>query len=511
MAKYLVLLSKDVYSGNTVAQEAIEEAGASVIKTIGTSHVFEIEATAEQLEAIAGVEHSESSDTVISAKAEVAYSTNHLKVLHDFQMSSEYNPRHNGTGMHVYLIDTGLSTSHQEFGAADVNNMYSNFSDDSSVTDFDDEAGHGTVVGALIVGANVGVVPNATLHNVKLFNSTSADITVGEIIDALDAVLAHHNTNEPSLTKVACMPWTIPQNAFVDAKIRELSANGIVVVAAAGNDGVDVNSKSPAGVDSIITVGAYDSNFTISSFTNLPSGDGESGTHVTNYGAELDIFTLAVDITTVDPDTTDDYVLLSGTSLAAGIVAGTTAQLIQRAPSASAADIKISLISEGKPVGQTILSTDDSITGVDYSEVTMSIAQSELHGTPSFAEVQSGRIAKVLNNSTVTVDLGLLDTAVNVQVLDFAPTPEWITFDADSGSVTISPDFSNSDLIPGHFLFAVKGEPSEGADVVVEEYSVGVYATDESELEESAVASYYYDADSSEYDAVVNYQVAPKF
>ena len=47
---------------------------------------------------------------------------------------------------------------------------------------------------------------------------------------------------------------------------------------------------------------------------------------------------------------------------------------------------------------------------------------------------------------------------------------------------------------------------------LVEEYSIGIYNSDISELSESAnVTSYYYDDDNDEYDEVVEYQTATPF
>jgi len=78
----------------------------------------------------------------------------------------------------------------------------------------------------------------------------------------------HHNANTNSNVKAVCLPWTIPTNAFVDAKILEMNASNLVVVAAAGNDGVNVNTKSPAGVDEIITVGSFNNDLQVTSFIN---------------------------------------------------------------------------------------------------------------------------------------------------------------------------------------------------------------------------------------------------
>ena len=54
-------------------------------------------------------------------------------------------------------------------------------------------------------------------------------------------------------------------------------------------------------------------------------------------------------------------------------------------------------------------------------------------------------------------------------------------------------------------MFGIKG--TVDGKVMVEEYSVGLFNTSISELEEAT--QYYYDADTDSYDEVVSYQVAP--
>ena len=135
------------------------------------------------------------------------------------------------------------------------------------------------------------------IQNVKLFNTNGGSVTVGEIINSLSAVLVHHKANTQTNVKAVCLPWTIPTNAFVDAKILEMNSANLVVVAAAGNDGVNVNTKSPAGVDQIVTVGSYNSDEQVTSFTNAPYSSSNS---FINFGAQLDIFAYGVGVDVAD-------------------------------------------------------------------------------------------------------------------------------------------------------------------------------------------------------------------
>ena len=99
----------------------------------------------------------------------------------------------------------------------------------------------------------------------------------------------------------------------------------------------------------------------------------------------------------------------------------------------------------------------------------------------------------------------------SVEVLEFAPLSPWMAFNAATGIVSINGGDATctANLAPGVYVFAIRGEVEEGT-VLVEEYSVGLYTTNESEVvgEESNASQYYYDTDSAEYDEIVNYQAS---
>ena len=63
-------------------------------------------------------------------------------------------------------------------------------------------------------------------------------------------------------------------------------------------------------------------------------------------------------------------------------------------------------------------------------------------------------------------------------------------------------------MAPGIYLFAIRGTVDNM--MLVEEYSVGLYASDENELnvDSAEVSSFYYDTDNTEYDEVLNYQIS---
>ena len=94
-------------------------------------------------------------------------------------------------------------------------------------------------------------------------------------------------------------------------------------------------------------------------------------------------------------------------------------------------------------------------------------------------------------------------------MLDFAPTPPWITADVSTGDVTIDTNGLDASLAPGIYLFAIRGTVNNM--IKVEEYSVGLYSASDSELNVDAgsnVSSFYYDTDNTEYDEVLNYEIS---
>ena len=64
-------------------------------------------------------------------------------------------------------------------------------------------------------------------------NALSGNVTIGQIVDGLNAVMADHQANTPTNPKVVCCPWTVPQNSLLDDVFESMNASNLVIVAAA--------------------------------------------------------------------------------------------------------------------------------------------------------------------------------------------------------------------------------------------------------------------------------------
>jgi hypothetical protein len=502
MARYLITLDSGVHADNVAAQAAITASGAAVIKSYAFSLTFEIESTVEQLAAISGVTESIEKNTPTTVSVQ-ELNQNHLTNLAASSVIGEaplgYTPQNAGAGGHVYLVDTGLYAEHEQFVGRTINNLYSNFG-----SDFSDNAGHGTAVASVIVGNTQGVSKDATLHNVKLFDTGTGNITIGEIVDALDEVLAHHLGSNPSQVKVVCLPWVTPQNNFLDNKITEMNSSNLIVVAAAGNDGVDVNTVSPAGVNVVLTVGSYNQDYAVTSFTNVPWTD-PTTPYNNNYGAALDIFALGVNVSCAAKTATDAYGVISGTSISAGLVAGAAVQWATKLPGKTSSELKDIILQEGHLKGASAI-TFDADSAISTANVNRSVLTVSLANQITLGNLPSGRILNAQLGQTTTKDLELnLVDGTDFGILNFAPLPQWASLDLSTGILTVNTETIDPSLAPGVYLFGIKGTVSD--KTVVEEYSIGLYNTSVSELE--GATQYYYDEDTNSYDEVVSYQVAP--
>ncbi|GIL83633.1 hypothetical protein Vretifemale_12298 [Volvox reticuliferus] len=224
-----------------------------------------------------------------------------------------------GSGTHVYILDTGVRTSHFAFSGrvGEGTTFFGN--------SFQDDHGHGTHVAGTALGAVYGVARNAILHPIKALDSSGSG-SYSNFIAGLGWVKDHVQRNGIRQAVVS-MSLDGPRAASLNDAVADLTNAGIPVVVAAGNNnGGDSCSYSPASAPSVIAVGATNSDDTLASYSNVGSC----------------VFTFAPGSNIVSASFSSDTAeaTMSGTSMATPHVAGAVAMLLQAYPGASVSTIR---------------------------------------------------------------------------------------------------------------------------------------------------------------------------
>lgn len=301
----------------------------------------------------------------------------------------------------VAVIDTGLDWNHLDFsydniwknpgetpdnGVDDDGNGYV---DDIIGWDFMagtnnpwDHDGHGTIVAGIIAadGGNdigmAGINPHARIMVLKALNAfghTRASYVAEAVVYAADngARVINLSVGGPTLTRIET------------AAIAHARARGVVVVVAAGNEGVNVAEFGLAGADGVLTVGA----------TNLD----DSHPNFSNWGAGVDIAAPGVDVLSLRARRTDTmlgikdvpyeagsayvgedrrYYRVSGTSFSTPIVAGVASLVLSARPELTAEQVEAILVQSAE---------DIQTPGVDqFSGAGMVDARAALAMDPAF-------------------------------------------------------------------------------------------------------------------------------
>jgi subtilisin family serine protease len=231
---------------------------------------------------------------------------------HYLPLNGRYNYTYTGAGVNVYVIDTGIHITHQEFGGRAY--IGADFVGDGQ--NGNDCNGHGTHVAATIGGTNYGVAKQANLYAVRVLDCSGNGLT-SNVIAGVNWVTANHQYSTPPA--VANMSLGGPASDSLDSAINNSAYYyNVAYVVAAGNDGVDASTQSPARAGRAWAVAASDQSDARSSWSN--------------YGSAVDFFAPGVNI--VSAWNTSDYAtsVLSGTSMSSPHVAGTAALHLQGQP-----------------------------------------------------------------------------------------------------------------------------------------------------------------------------------
>ena len=215
--------------------------------------------------------------------------------------------------MDIYILDSGIRYSHREFGGTAKYGRFDPFSAPNGPGS--DCMGHGTHVAALAGGSTVGTARRATLHSIRLSGCTGGPKT-STILKALEHVVKSKNSQR---TVIMSMSFIARKSRSINLCIEIAYRRGILPVAAAGNSRRYASLYSPASSTYAVTVGATDNNDRAAWFTN--------------FGRSVDIFAPGMNIRSASHYSDNGYTVKSGTSMAAHIVSGAAAIILQANPS----------------------------------------------------------------------------------------------------------------------------------------------------------------------------------
>jgi subtilisin family serine protease len=268
-----------------------------------------------------------------------------------------------GTGVGIAIVDSGVANWHDDLGSGRVTRFVDFVNFQSSAYD---DYGHGTHVAGILAGdghdsggRRRGIAPGATLLVEKVLDASGQGY-ISNVIAAIDYAIANKdalNIRIINLSVAAGVYESYTTDPLTLAARRAVEA-GIVVVSAAGNLGKDAQGQpqyggigAPGNAPWVITVGASNHNGTVDRSDDTVASFSSRGPSAIDFQAKPDVVAPGVGIESIAeagstlwntkplmrlwgtvPTATEPYLSLSGTSMAAPVVSGTIALMLQANP-----------------------------------------------------------------------------------------------------------------------------------------------------------------------------------
>jgi serine protease AprX len=402
-----------------------------------------------------------------------------------------------GKGVGVAVIDSGISGSLPDFKNADGSSrITANVIASVGTTRPGDDVGHGTHVAGIIAGnsfnraagdpargAYVGIAPEANLIAIKVADD-HGDSTMVDIIAALQFVVDHKdelNIRVVNLSVSSDTPASYLDDPL-DAAVEFAWHSGIVVVVAAGNrgDAADAVRYPPTNDPYVISVGATDDagtgsrgDDTTAAFSSRGlTQDGAVKPDVLAPGAHIVApLSLGSAFQTLCPQCVvgGQYLRLGGTSMAAPVVAGAAALLLQARPELNPDQVKALLAANSGAATRgpgLALATADSFAVLAGSTVT-NTGPSTINGnlglSPGTAITGFG--PGTVNGTTYAANAVALQAQADLTNAydDAAGRTPAIAAPADLGGLTLAPGvYRNGSSIglTGALTLDAQGDPN---------------------------------------------------
>jgi Subtilase family/S-layer homology domain len=331
---YIILFSKEV------DHSLLQKAEVEVNHTFSLIPAVTVTATEQQLQVL------KTGDDIVSITKDKPAELTQVKLVgyNEMKINTARETGVTGKGVKVAVIDTGVDTDHPDLRIAGGVCVLESF---DCTNGFEDDNGHGTHVAGIISAQDnnigiLGVAPGVELYAVKALDASGYGSTVSimkgiewSIENGIDIInlSVSAKSNDPAL------------HAIIDKAYSQ----GVLIVAAAGNEGkgVDVDSNNvlyPAKYDSVIAVGAIDQ--TLKKIPQSATGPememvAFGGGIYSTYPSEL------------DPDgTPDGYTYMSGTSMATPYITGLLALYKETYPYLSHVELRTFIQQTAQDLGE---------------------------------------------------------------------------------------------------------------------------------------------------------------
>jgi serine protease AprX len=346
---------------------------------------------------------------------------------------------HTGDGVGVAVVDTGIAGHLPDFQVSRSNatsRVIASAVVNPAATKAGDSFGHGTHIAGLVAGNGtnrpasdpaygkyVGAAPDANLIDVKVADE-DGDATVLDVIDGLQFVVDHEATYDIRVVNLS-LKSTSPESYRTDplAAAAEAAWNsGIVVVTAAGNLGSapDAVSYAPGNDPFVITVGAVDDQGNRGTGNDLMTSWSSRGTTQDGFvrpdllapGSRI-VSTMApgADYLDLCPSCVTDgsYFRAGGTSMAAAIVSGAAADVLEAHPGWTPDEVKAQLVKRSRPVknwsAQLVDGEGTVVNSGDQTVVGGEVSLDKVIGTPIVSSANDG----LASNNLIDPATGLID------------------------------------------------------------------------------------------------------
>lgn len=309
-------------------EEAIEQAGGQLeedYEEVGVASATISQETAKELLDNPAIAHIEE-DIIIQLSAQIEDWG-----IQSSKIPTAWSSGFTGKGVKISVIDSGISP-HEDL------KISGGYSAVDYTTSFSDDQGHGThvagIIGARHNGLGVrGVAYDAELYAVKAFNA-NGEARLSDMIEGIDWSVLN------GMDIINLSAGTQTDSFALRSSVDKAYAAGLLVVAAAGNDGNELGTGDtvdyPARYPAVISVAAVDRNSARAYFSST--------------GSTVEISAPGVNVASTYPN--NQYVYMSGTSMATPYVAGNLALMKQAYPHLTNEQLRQVLVSQARDVGQ---------------------------------------------------------------------------------------------------------------------------------------------------------------